>query len=217
MSDLGVLVIDTLRATTTMATMLEHGAEAVLPVADLSAAYRMKEQDPALLLAGERHNVPPSGFDGGNSPFDYPPERVSGRRIIFTTTNGTQAIDRAQAAKWVGCAALVNAAASAQAQQAAALNGLIICAGTRGRLSLDDVLAGGAVAAHWPEATWTDAARMAVMAYERYRGHLPEGLREARHGQQLMRLGLQRDIDWCGNLDILTTVPTRQMTGWFTA
>lgn len=199
-----------------MATMLSNGAEAVLPVADLSAAYRLKEQDQEVLLAGERHNLPPSGFDGGNSPLDYPTERVQGRRIIFTTTNGTQAIDRAQSARWVGCAALVNAGAAAQAQQAAALNGLIICAGTRGRLSLEDVIAGGAVVANWPESTWTDAARMAYMAYERYRERLADGLRDARHGQQLVKLGLQRDIEWCSQLDTLSTVPTRQLTGWFT-
>ena len=89
-----VAVIDTLRATTTMTAILERGALAVRPVAGLEEAYALKERDPHLLLGGERDNRPPDGFDGGNSPYDWPESRVHGQRVVFSTTNGTAAIDK---------------------------------------------------------------------------------------------------------------------------
>lgn len=212
-----VLVIDTLRATSTLAQMLANGASAVLPVADLALAYRFKADDPEIVLAGERDNVPPPGFDGGNSPADYPPEKVQGRRVVMTTTNGTQAITRVKDAPWLGTAALVNARAGAQGQMATGRDGLIVCAGTRGRISLDDVLAAGAVVSYWPQAAWTDAARLAYLTFAHYEGNLSEGLSAADHGRQLQDMGLAEDIAWCAGLNRLSIVPVRQANGWFSA
>lgn len=214
-SDLAVLVVDVLRATTTMATILHQGGEAVLPIEDLSQAYKYKERDASLILGGERNNVAPSGFDGGNSPFDYSRELVGGRRVVFTTTNGTQALGQARKAKWVGCASLLNARASAEAQQNVAGNGLIICAGTQGQTSLDDVLAAGAVVSYWPRECWSDGAYMAYLVFERYRDRLYDGLADSRHGRRLLEMGLERDLKWASQLNHISSVPVRQLSGWF--
>lgn len=215
LSDCAVLVVDALRATTTMPTMLARGAEAVLPVADLERAYNIKMRDSSVLLAGERNNVPPEGFDGGNSPFSYTEELVSGRRIIFTTTNGTQAIERVSNAPWVGCASVVNAEASATLQQKEARHGVIVCAGTKGNVSLEDVLAAGAIVDYWPKASWTDSARIAHIVYERYRDSLGEGFHQADHAQSLRDTGDTRDIEFAASLNIVPVVPVRQINGWF--
>lgn len=212
-----VLVIDTLRATTTMATILHNGADAVFPCGDLAEAYALKEGDPSLILGGERDNRPPPGFDGGNSPFDYPPDRVAGRRVVLTTTNGTQAVERVRTAPWVGCAALVNAEAAAARQRQTDRSGLVVCAGTQGHLSLEDVLAAGAIVAEWPQAAWTDSARMAFWVYDRFRHNLYAGLTQADHAHALMEGGYVRDLEYAAQLNALAVVPVRGPDGWFAA
>lgn len=212
--DRAVLVIDTLRATTTMCAMLASGAEAIFPVADLDTAYRMKEERPDLVLGGERNNLPPTGFEGGNSPFDYPPERVSGRSVVFTTTNGTSAIEKARGVRWLGLAGLVNARAAIRAMMAVGASGLIFCAGTQGSYALEDVLAAGAIVAGWPEDSWTDGARIAYLTYAHYEGRLLEGIQASLHGQNLKKLGLAHDLGYAASLDRVGLVPVLSPDGW---
>src|SRR5262249_9659060 len=89
------VVIDVLRATSTEITALANGAEAIFPAATVEEARALKEKTPSLLLAGERHGLPPEGFDLGNSPREFTAEKVKGRKIVHTTTNGTLA--------WLAC------------------------------------------------------------------------------------------------------------------
>jgi 2-phosphosulfolactate phosphatase len=112
-----VVVVDTLRATTTMLAALGHGARAILPVADvdaaLQAAARLGREN--VLLGGERRGLPIEGFDVGNSPLEYTPERVSGRTVVMTTTNGTRAIMASARAGRLAIGAMNNASAVARA------------------------------------------------------------------------------------------------------
>ena len=107
------LVIDVLRASTTMVTALAHGCQALLPVAEVEEARRRARDLPGSLLAGERGGDPPAGFDLGNSPLEFTAERVAGRTIVFTTSNGTRALLAARPAAAIAVASFVNLGAAA--------------------------------------------------------------------------------------------------------
>lgn len=210
-----VLVIDTLRATTTMTTILAHGAVGIRAVAALADAYRLKAESPEVLLGGERENRPPEGFDGGNSPYDYPRERVAGKRVVFSTTNGTHAIEHVEAADRIGLAALVNRAAAARWLSRWDSPWLIVAAGSEGQIALEDVLAAGAIVDMLPETRWGDGAKIAQATYHRYRDDLLSGLYAASHGQALIQSGLTRDLEFCAQIDIFDLVPMLNDEGWF--
>ena len=88
------IVIDTLRASTTITTALENGAEKIIPCLTVEEARQLANDRPGALLGGERGGKPLPGFDFGNSPAEYEPNRVAGKTIVFTTTNGTKAMTR---------------------------------------------------------------------------------------------------------------------------
>ena len=146
LADSTVIVVDLLRASTTICTALAAGAECVMPFATieetLAAAERYGREN--VLLGGERHGKLIPGFDLGNSPTEYTPDRVRRRRILFTTTNGARALDYARHARrvLVGAAANRTAVATAVGRKA---NVAILCAGTDGVIAREDRLAGGAI------------------------------------------------------------------------
>jgi 2-phosphosulfolactate phosphatase len=210
-------VIDTLRATTTITAILERGALAVRPVADLKTAYAQKTRDPDILLGGERNNRPPEGFDGGNSPHDWPKERVIGRRVAFTTTNGTQAIERVRKIPRLVLAALINAEACARYLWHLQEPTLLVASGSRGAPALEDVLAAGAVAHYWPHADRTDAAEIACTVFERNRARLSEAVRLSDHGRDLDQMGLAEDLTFAARLDVSMVVPILDADGWLRA
>lgn len=216
-SGLAIAVIDTLRATTTMTVILDHGALAVRPVGDLEEAYAIKRKDSHVLLGGERENRPPEGFDGGNSPFDWPALRVRGQRVIFTTTNGTQAIERSRAADRLILASLINAKAAANFLLELERPALIVASGTRGQLAFEDVLAAGALVSYWPQDTWSDAAKVAAALYFQYRRNLNEAIKESQHGRDLVSLGLSPDIERAAELNETRVVPILCGDGWLRA
>jgi 2-phosphosulfolactate phosphatase len=212
-----VAVIDTLRATTTMAALLDRGAIAIRPVADLEDAYVLKARDPALLLGGERHNQPPEGFDGGNSPDDWPRDRVIGRRVVFTTTNGTQAIDAVRGISRLVLGALINAEAVSRYLWSLERPTLLVASGSRGRVSLEDVLACGAIAHYWPRELRTDAADIACRAFLQSQHQLYETLAASEHGRVLSELGWAGDVRFAAQLDHTRVVPILCTDGWIRA
>ncbi|MBX5466255.1 MAG: 2-phosphosulfolactate phosphatase [Firmicutes bacterium] len=210
-------VVDTLRATTTMVTILAHGGTAVLPVAEMEQALALRARYPEALVGGERNNRRPKGFDAGNSPREYGSERVAGRRVILTTSNGTQAIARCVGAAWLAAAALVNASAAAQALTAVGDEALVVCAGGHGHPALEDVLAAGALVEQWPEEGWGDGARIAVAVWRQHRRDLLGALRTAAHGRELEAMHLEGDIEDAARVDDFAVVPVRGADGWFYA
>lgn len=209
-----VAVIDTLRATTTMTTILERGALAIRPVADLDEAYRLKNHDPLVLLGGERQNRPPEGFDGGNSPADWPKARVQGYRVIFTTTNGTRAIGQVRAIPRVVLGSLINANAASRYLWDLERPTLLVASGAQGRPALEDVLACGAIAVHWPRSWRTDAAEIACALFRQESMQLDNALRQSAHGQHLLELGLDADLAYAADLNRTTVVPILCSDGW---
>ena len=147
-----VIVIDVLRATTTIAAAIAAGAREVIPCGEISEAEAIfaKYAPGEAILGGERGGLPVPGFALGNSPRDYTPERVGGKTVVFTTTNGTQALTRCQQAGRVYTAGFVNASAIVEATRKASTgreNQIhLLCAGTDGMITREDVLLAGCLA-----------------------------------------------------------------------
>ena len=206
-----VAVIDVLRATSTLIEALAHGARAVIPVDTVERAVRTAAEigKGDVLLSGERGSLPIEGFHFGNSPAEFTEERVSGKTLVMTTTNGTAALLAAASAKRCVIAAFLNADAVASALGDGD-DATLICAGKEGRFALEDAVCAGLIARRMSAAKrvrGTDSARAAMRLASRL-GHPPlRFLRRTTAGVQLRNLGLSRDVDFCGLLDRYGHVP----------
>ena len=151
--DTTCVVFDVLRATSTFVTALHNGAKAVIPVAEISEALALRQKQPGILLGGERDGVRIRAgqtggidFDLGNSPREYTPEKVRGKTIVSTTTNGTRALRAGAGAQMVLAASFLNLTATAQfIRQLQPAQIVLVCAGTRENIATEDVLAAGAL------------------------------------------------------------------------
>lgn len=211
------VVIDLLRASTTITTALAVGAEAVVPCATVDAARHLATQlsDKEILLGGERQGVMIAGFDLDNSPATYTPERIAGKTIIFTTTNGTAAIDAVAAAEriLIGCFANLNALLDVLIRDGRPVR--FICAGTNGEVTVEDTLCAGAIAT----ALWTQHGRPEIkddqttlaMSLWESAGKDAETflstLRNSYGGRNLRQLGLDSDIVIASHWDTHPIVP----------
>jgi 2-phosphosulfolactate phosphatase len=206
------LAIDVLRASTSVIAALGNGAAAVIPVETVDEARACRAAlGRDTLLAGERHGDPPEGFDLGNSPHEFTAERVGGRTIVLTTSNGTRALLAARLAAAVGVAAFVNAAAAAAWARERAGDVVLICAGSLGRPSLEDQACAGWLATLITEAeptvTLTPGAREAAELGQRYGKDLEGLARDAQHARTLAARGYGADVGLCLRLDTSTVVP----------
>ena len=195
------VVIDVIRATSTIVTALANGASGVQPVAGVETAFALKAQDPAALLAGERGGAMVPGFDLGNSPEDFTPARVKGHRIILTTTNGTQALAACTGARAVMTACLLNLDAAAARMQELRPPWLVVCAGCNGFFGVDDAIVAGALA----EALECD--HPFIHLYRSVKKDLTEALLGSEAGRELARLGLAKDVPYCAQVSKLSVVP----------
>lgn len=219
------VVIDVLRASTTIVTALAAGAGFVLPTADVEEARRQRERLPdGTLLGGERGGTRIAGFDLGNSPAEYAPAAVAGRGIVMTTTNGTAALARCTAARerLIGCLVNRRAVAAAAVELAAAGNGQVhlVCAGTDGVVTDEDLLgAGGILTAGVdllpPGAAFNhDLAGGVALAAFRYHAStddptasLVRAFTLAPGGANLVGLGMASDLPLAAAIDRFAVVP----------
>jgi 2-phosphosulfolactate phosphatase len=207
------VVIDVVRASTTIVTALAHGARGVLPVATPAEAVTRARSGsaPAALLGGERGGAPPPGFDCGNSPAEYTAERVTGRTVVFTTTNGTRALLAVTAAKRVAVGGFLNAAAVVRWLGPEPGDAVFVCAGESGRFCLEDATCAGLLVerlrAAWPDAPLSDAARAAGVLSRQYAGRLGAMLEDAAWAQMLVGQGRGGDLPLCVALDAFDVVP----------
>ena len=217
------VVIDVLRATTTIGWALKNGAEAVQAYADLDElrAEAAAWPENSRLLLGERGGAMLDGFDLGNSPVAVTPDVVRGKRVFMSTTNGTRALDRARSVPLLVTAALPNRRPVVERLLTEQPDSVaIIGSGWEGAYSLEDSLAAGAVGALLLELSDSavqvanDEMTAALALWEQWK-HDPEAcLRAASHGQRLIRLG-NHDADFrcCAALDQLDVVPTQHEPG----
>lgn len=206
------LVVDVVRATTTLITALDAGASAICPVASSEEAIKLLQSlgREDTLLAGERRGLPIEGYHLGNSPSEFTPERVAGKRIIMNTTNGTRALLAAESAERVFAAGFVNLSAAARVASGAP-RVVVVCAGRRDRFALDDAVCAGGLVGRLRELSGGtvqlgDGARAAL---ELALSHTPgaDFLASTGAGRELAEVGLAGDLAACARTDGTELVP----------
>lgn len=209
--DRSVVVFDVLRATTSITSALSAGVTEVRVFGDIRSAERSARAfGDAALLCGEVTCLRPSGFELGNSPGEYERGRHAGRVAFLSTTNGTKAIIAARGAAVILVGALVNATAIARRLAAVGRDVSLLCAGTQGRYSMEDVIGAGAVIDALESINGctpsSDSARMALRLFRESKSCLRETLSDTTSGGNLRRAGLEKDIDFCAVLDSIPIV-----------
>ena len=214
-----VLVIDVLRASTTVAIALANGAKAVVPFESsdevVARAKQFERED--VLLAGERrmHAIP--GFDLGNSPREYTREAVEGKTVLLTTTNGTVALAGLQGARDVVVASYVNYSAVSAMIRAAARGAAdisIVCAGRDRQFALEDAACAGrftrGVTRRLANVRLNDAAQACSLIDKRYGDRLDRLFEDAEHGRALAEAGYGEDLVVCATVDSHPVIPIYQ-------
>ncbi|MBY0587498.1 2-phosphosulfolactate phosphatase [bacterium] len=206
LADRLVVVIDILRATTTMLYALAEGASVIIPVAEVDEASDLASRlpDTTVLLAGERKGSPIAGFDLGNSPKEFTASIVADKAIVFTTTNGTRAILHAGLARRVLLGAFVNFSAVCHELLADGGDVSLLCAGTDGAVALEDTLFAGAVVEFLQnrgDYLLDDGARLAWDTFEGHGSVLLSAFEVAAGGKNLAEIGLNEDLSWAAKID----------------
>ena len=208
-----IIVIDVLRCCSTIVTALANAAEGVIPTKTVREARVLHKKHPEFILAGERRGIKPKGFDLGNSPLEFSPQKVKRKHIILTTTSGTKAIISSKNAKYVFTGAFLNAEATAKAAlRIAEREGTgisLISAGTNGRFSLEDFICAGAIAKGFSadNVEHSDAVLAALLAFQQARKSLDRVIQSGYHARYLISQGFEEDVKFCSQLNILKIVP----------
>jgi 2-phosphosulfolactate phosphatase len=221
------VVFDVLRATSSMVTALSNGAEAIRPVSDIEEAVACRNRDPNALLAGERDGLRIEarltgsiGFDLGNSPREFTREKVHGKKIAMTTTNGTRALKACAHAQTVLIGSFLNLKRTAEAAQSIGdANLVIVCSGTFEEAALEDVLGAGALCqlvAPWREnGQMADSAIMARSLFQQAQGNLLSAISASRNGRRLLsRPELKDDVGFCAQRDLFDFAAELGQDGW---
>ncbi len=206
------VVIDVLRATTTMVTALAAGCVSVRPCAEIDEARTLAGQMAAgrVLLGGERDGSPVPGFDLGNSPREYTCAVCRGMTLVLTTTNGTRALLHAAAADRVLVSAFVNYSAVCEQLRQETRPVHIVCAGSAGEVTLEDTLLAGAFVEYLSETAslqLNDSARLAWDCFETHGRVLEGALEVSAGGVRLRELGYDDDIRAAARIDQFALVP----------
>ena len=224
------VVIDLIRASTTICHALVARATEVIPCLEVDEAKRIAATLPwgQAVLGGEREGVKIPVFDLGNSPEEYTPETVGERTVVFTTTNGTRAMNvcRGAARVFIGSFVCLSALWE-RLKGAGAVN--LLCAGTKGKITREDVLCAGSIADRLLSSgavgddELNDQARIACESWRQSIGpsslqppfvSLATALRHSQGGRNLIRLGLERDIEAAAQVDRFTIVPELELKSW---
>lgn len=218
------IVVDVLRATSTIATILGSGGEAIQVFDDLdllvsSSKHWMPEK---LLRAGERNGSKIPGFDMGNSPLDCIPERVQGKRLFMSTTNGTRALQRVQKSQTLITAAFINLSTVVKYLLKNKPERIwVIGSGWQGSFSLEDTACAGAIACGLVQQSnlsinnlaGNDEVYSAIALYTQWQDNLVELFHHASHGKRLLGLAGNEDIRYCAQKDILDVLPMQKELG----
>ena len=207
-----VVVIDTLRATSVITTALVNGSKEVIPVADIEEAVNLSynfDKD-EILLGGERNAVKIDGFDLSNSPLEYSKDVVEGKTIILTTTNGTRALKKASSSDDVVVGCLLNVSSIAEYIQKEDKDVVIICAGTEGKFSIDDIITAGAILHKLKELKpyeSDDLSKASYFLYESFKDNVLDIMKYGYHLNRIEKLGYHDDVEFCTRIDMFSIVP----------
>jgi 2-phosphosulfolactate phosphatase len=219
LSETVCVVFDVLRATSSMVTALSNGALGVMPVASIPEALEARRRDPSVLLAGEREGVRIEAgltggitFELGNSPREFTPDKIAGRTIVSTTTNGTRALRACAGGRTILASSMLNLRATAEAvlkEHSERL--LIVCSGTFEEAAYEDTLGAGALCdlvwAEYGNDAVADSALMARRLFLAVRDNLAGAIADAKNGRRLLaRPELRNDVAFCARLDAVNLV-----------
>jgi 2-phosphosulfolactate phosphatase len=202
-----VVVVDILRATSCMTTAFAHGVECIAPFANLQDCLAMKAK--GFFTAGERDGKKVDGFDLGNSPFEYMDPNLRKQKIAFTTTNGTQAIVKSLGARQIIIGSFLSLSAVIEHLRKSNEDILIVCAGWKGKVNLEDTLFAGAIVDQLKKEVVLacDAPLAAQHLYNVAKGDMINFLKESSHVKRLARLNIFKDIEFCLTPDQYSVVP----------
>lgn len=218
------VVVDVLRATTTIVSAIANGARQVIPTGTIPAALELRSKHPEpLILGGERGGVIIPGFDHGNSPLEFTPSVIADRTLVLCTTNGTVAMEHCRHCPRILIGAFVNLSAVAEMLMESDQQ-QILCSGTNGVITSEDVLFAGALTekliAADPSATLNDQAQIALGWWRDATQIMQRGtplhqlLAQGAGGKNLMNLGYHQDIQFCARIDYFSHVPELDSTLW---
>lgn len=198
-SDSIVVVIDVLRATSSICVAFANGVRSIVPVSSIEESLSYKEK--GFLVGAERNGEMLEGYDLGNSPFSYLDPRVIGRDIALTTTNGTQAIAAAKGAHQIVIGSFLNLDCLCEWLKVQDKNVLLLCSGWKNSFNLEDTILAGAVAqqleSHFEMNKMCDAVIGAIHLYDIAKSDLNGFLARSSHRKRLERLQIDKDIEYC--------------------
>ncbi|TWR29880.1 2-phosphosulfolactate phosphatase [Mucilaginibacter pallidiroseus] len=204
-----VVVIDIFRATSSICYGIENGAEAIIPVSEVEECAAYREKGFNYLLAAERNGEVVDGFDFGNSPFSYTAEKVAGKTVVLTTTNGTHALHLSRSAKEVVIGSFLNLTSLCNWLKQQNQHILLVCAGWKNNFNLEDTLFAGAVVEQLKADGYVldDPAIAANDLYQLGKDDISQYLSKTSHGERLKKLGIEKDIAFCMQIDLTTAIP----------
>lgn len=204
-----VVVTDVLRASSAIVTAFMNGVERIIPVGTLEEAKALKDQ--GFMVAAERDGIVRDFADFGNSPYNFSPERVSGKQIVYSTTNGTNAIHLASSGNQVLIGAYLNLAALAKHIRREQKDLLILCAGWKNKFNLEDTLFAGALAQLVLEddlfSTICDGTNGAIDLYNAAKGDMMGYISKVAQKGRLQQNNLDDVIPYCHEIDLTDLIP----------
>ena len=207
------VVIDVLRASSTIVTALKNGAKEIVPVATVEFAVKVSGGmfGGQTLLGGERNTKKIEGFALGNSPLEYEEKIVNGKSIVFYTTNGTKALAKAKFSEHLFVCSFLNLNAIAKHLVSLQNNVEIICAGRNNFFSLEDTVCAGKLVAEIismnPEVELNDSVYAALALNEKYGQDLLRMFKQSEHGKLLIDNGFEEDLNYCAQLNVFDIIP----------
>ncbi|MFO7845197.1 MAG: 2-phosphosulfolactate phosphatase [Balneolaceae bacterium] len=211
-----VVVIDVLRASSTIITALMNQAKGIIPVEDMGEASRISQSVDSdnLLLCGEKDGAKIEGYDLGNSPLEYTAERVKGKTLIFNTTNGTKAVKKAVGSSNLFIGSFLNLSTIVHTLNHETRDIVLICAGWRGRMAIEDLLLAGNIVYNLGNGTLPhearDGSKVAFGLFEKFRDNVPEVIHSSNHAERLKDISGEdgaKDLDYCSQRDICDILP----------
>lgn len=203
-----VVVIDILRATSSIVYGIENGATSIIPVAQVEECLSYADQ--GYLLAAERNGEVVPGYDFGNSPFSYTAEKVSGKTVVLTTTNGTKALQLARPnASQVVIGAFLNLDALCDWLKTQDKNVLLLCAGWKDQFNLEDTVFAGAVVSKLRDtfSMADDASVAAADLYQLAKDDLRAYIGKSSHSHRMAALNIEKDVEFCLQLNTCQAIP----------
>ena len=212
--DKTIIVIDVLRASTSIVTALSNGAKEIIPVTTVESAVKISGNlfGDVILLGGERNGKKIEGFHLGNSPTEYNAENVRNKSIIFSTTNGSQAMVKARYAREMAVLGFVNMSMVVDFLVRNPRDCTIICSGRNGMFSMEDAVCAGMLLQRRSDddtcaLTATDGAQAAMALHKSYGKNILKMIRNTDHGKFLDEIGFGGDLSICAGVDTLPVLP----------